>query len=242
MLDCCGADEQDTGQARRAEAWNEGCAWPNSDLPDRAEVMEGQDSAAQRISRAPFSSTRCALPRKTAGKAIPMYGIPPDQSSGVIWREGSWRCELGLVLGYPVLRLYRRRQAGVGARDHARHYFRDRRCDASSCLSTSLWRVRRSGSPDTAAGGSEGDGPGQWGLDDVPSLPVASRLPVGRSSGGRLVCLRALWAPMGQSIGVVDAKGDFFQVCLEFRSGNRVLPAPPRSSRVLRRTTAHPRF
>ena len=35
-----------------------------------------------------------------------MYGIPPDQSSGVIWREGSWRCELGLVLGYPVLRLY----------------------------------------------------------------------------------------------------------------------------------------
>jgi hypothetical protein len=25
-----------------------------------------------------------------------------------MWREGTWRCELGLVLGYPVLRLCKR--------------------------------------------------------------------------------------------------------------------------------------
>jgi hypothetical protein len=28
-----------------------------------------------------------------------------DGTVGVMWREGTWRCELGLVQGYPVLRL-----------------------------------------------------------------------------------------------------------------------------------------
>jgi hypothetical protein len=31
--------------------------------------------------------------------------VPADGIVGVMWREGTWRCELGLVLGYPVLRL-----------------------------------------------------------------------------------------------------------------------------------------
>jgi hypothetical protein len=35
-----------------------------------------------------------------------MDSIPPEGSVRVIWREGTWRCELRTVLGYPVLRLY----------------------------------------------------------------------------------------------------------------------------------------
>jgi hypothetical protein len=31
--------------------------------------------------------------------------VHADGTVGVMWREGTWRCELALVLGYPVLRL-----------------------------------------------------------------------------------------------------------------------------------------
>jgi hypothetical protein len=35
-----------------------------------------------------------------------MGTIPSGGSARVLWREGTWWCELGMVLGYPVLRLY----------------------------------------------------------------------------------------------------------------------------------------
>ena len=35
-----------------------------------------------------------------------MASIPPDGPVRVIWREGTWWCELGMVHGYPVLRLH----------------------------------------------------------------------------------------------------------------------------------------
>ena len=35
-----------------------------------------------------------------------MADIHADGNLGVIWREGTWRCELGMVQEYPILRLY----------------------------------------------------------------------------------------------------------------------------------------
>jgi hypothetical protein len=36
-----------------------------------------------------------------------MSNFPFEETvRAVVWRETTWRCELGLVAGYPVLRLY----------------------------------------------------------------------------------------------------------------------------------------
>jgi hypothetical protein len=35
-----------------------------------------------------------------------MGTVSPEGAFHVIWREGTWRCESGLVQGQPVLRLY----------------------------------------------------------------------------------------------------------------------------------------
>src|SRR5687768_6653645 len=36
---------------------------------------------------------------------MPKADSGADGTVGVMWREGTWKCELGLVHGYPVLRL-----------------------------------------------------------------------------------------------------------------------------------------